>query len=322
MQEMATSYGNQILVAASHTGRIFVYDADLDSISMLDVLPTSGSGDAGEDSFPQSAATDSLSFVANDHRIGDMLTYGTKRFVVTYRPGSSGSGYYQYLVYDDDEPTNRQASTSTADYASTLQSGDFDFDIPFEQKVLHGFDVTYKPLTTGQSFKVEYQLDNSGSWTQAGSTQTSASADAAKGRTYLQVSTTSSTTKFFSMRTRITVTGTRTASVNYQPPIILGMATEAMVTAYDEVWELLVRLKDPQSRTRSSKSASMQYGAAARQFLLDTAAAKNVVAFLDGYKNRLPGKYTTNSVYIEELEDTIVRAGEGTMKLKLRSVPV
>lgn len=323
MQEMCSSYGNQILIAASHTGRIFVYDADLDSISMLDSMATSGSGDAGEDSFPQSATTDSLAFVANDQRIGDMVTYGTKRFVVLYQPGSSGQGYYPYVTYDDDEPINRQAGTSTNAYESTLQSGDYDYDIPFEQKVLYGFDVTYKPLTTGQSFKVEYQLDNSGSWTQAGSTQTSASADAAKGRTFLQVSTAASTVKFFSMRTRLTVTGTRTSSTNRQPPIILGLATEALMTAYEETWELLVRLKDPQARQRAGKSSTTMLGSKKRQFLRDTCAAKNVITFLDGYfyQPNLKGKYVTNTVTIEEIEDIIVRAGEGTMRVKLRSVP-
>lgn len=312
MQEMCTSYGGQIMIAAGTTGRIFIYDAELDAVSMLDSIATSGPGDS-------LSATDGLTFnaTAGNDRIGDMITFGTQRMAIIYDTSSSSSGNYRLLSYDDDEPGNRQGSTSTNDYTSTLESGDWDYNLPFEQKALMGFDVSYVPLTTGQSFQVSYSLD--GANYVATTAITSAHADAAKGRTFIQVSDGTTTTKFTSMRVKVSVTGTRTAAVNYKPPILLALSTESQLITYDQVWDLVVRLKDDQTRQKPGKRQSK--GSTARDWLLSVVANKSVVTFLDGYRYQLPGVYTTHTVTIEDPEDIIVRKGEGSMRLRLRSIP-
>lgn len=334
MQEMAQSYGNQILLAAGRTGRIFVYDGDLDALSMLDDLPTSGSGAGSvEDAYPQVNATESLLFVANDHRIGDMITYGTNRYVAIYRPGSATAndlGYtatltatqysYRVLNYSDDEPANRQSATATNDYTVPLEESIWDFDVPFEQKMLVGFDVTYDPLTTGQSFWIQYSVDGGG-W-KTTTVYNSASADAAKGRTFIDLTSTATATNFYEMKYRIYVQGTGTGGLYYQPPVIKGVCVEAQVVAYDITWDLLVYVKDPKPKEpRQGTFATMVSGYAIRNYLTNLRVLKTPVQFLDGYVSNNPGVFDTWTVTVEDVSDTIVHAGEGTMKVSLRTIP-
>lgn len=313
MQEMANSYGSQIMVAAGVTGRMFIYDAELDGMSMLDSIGTTGTE---TDSL---TATDAFTFLTNPpgDRIGDMMTFGGQRMAVVYDTNSSAAGSYRILSYDDDEPANRQGSTATADYSAPLESGDWDFDLPFEQKALMGFDVSYRPITTGQSFTVAYSLDQA-AYVTAG-TITSAHADAAKGRTFIAVSNGTTTTKFTSLRVKLTLIATRTAAVDYKPPIILSLSTEAQLITYDQLWELIIRLKDDQTRQKTGKR--QQKGSTARDWLLSTIANKSAVTFLDGYRYENPGNFTTHTCTIEDPEDIIIRKGEGSMRIRLRTIP-
>ncbi len=321
MQEMAASYGSQIMLAAARTGRVFIYDADMDGLSCLDDIATVVNDNSGglEVAAPRITDTDALAFTENSSRIADMVTYGTKRIVQTFNPSATVAGTtISILAYDDDEPINRQGSTATGDAITNLEVGDYDFDMPFDQKVLLGFDVMFKPLTTGQSFQLSYSLDGASYVTTTA--VTSVSADAAKGRTYVTVSSNSSTVKFGRMRWKITLTGARTGGVNYLPPIIYNVTSECMLMTYDEMWDLVLRFKDEKPGTRMSTHKVK--GSTLRDFLFTSANAKTVLAFVDGYVYSDPG-HTKSSVdvVIDSIEDIAIRNGEGSCKIRLRKVP-
>jgi hypothetical protein len=319
MQEMAGSYGSQILIAAARTGRIFVYDADMDGLSCLDDIATVANLEQGDEAAaPRIPPTDALSFTENSDRIADMITYGTKRLVQLFNPGAGGAGTsIQVLAYDDDEPANRQASTATNNAVTTLEVGDYDFGMPFDQKALLGFDVLFKPLTTGQSFMLSYSLDG-GTYTDLPAVDWT-SPDASKGRTYVTVSNGASTAKFGRMRWKITLTGARVTGTDHTPPIIYNVSTECALLSYDELWELIIRLKDDKPRTRGS--SRQVKGSTARDFLFNAAVSKAVLTFLDGYRYKDPGHYSTHTVVVDDVQDIIIRKGEGSCKLRLRAVP-
>ncbi len=348
MQEMSSSYGNQIMVAAARTGRVFIYDADMDAVSMLDSISTAGDdgeGSAGSTGSPFTSGTgpngssgdgglptDALSFTMNSDRIGQLATWGLWRFVFIFDPSQAvgTAGNYRLLYYSDDEKWNVQTSTATNDTQGGLDSGDWDFRLPFEQKALMGFDVSYEPLTTGQELEVWYKLDQ-GSWALA-AMLTSASADAAKGRTYIQVSASdgptfpggqtdppTTTVKFTSMRVKTILRGKRIAGVDHAPPVCLAVNAEAQLITFDHVWEIAIQLKDEKGGTRLKDRAVP--GEKLRQWVWNMVKDKSIVTFLDGYPYKQTGKYDTWSCTIENPQDVIKRNAEGTLRLTLRTVP-
>ena len=324
MKSMAPSYGSTILLAAVHQGRIFVYDADMDSLSCLDDIGVTAGTDNNNSNGTEAAApripnTDApasgVTFKTNSDCIGSMITFGQTRNILIYSPdNNTGWSTYRMLSYQDEEPLNRQAGTATNSAVTKLEIGDYDYNMPFDQKALLGFDVLFAPLTTGQSFTLEYSTDGA-AYVSAG-TVTSASADAAKGRTYVTVSTGSSTVKFGRMRYRITLTGTSTNL----PPILYNVTVEGALLAYDEIWELRLKVKDEDNRARPG--GRKVDGAKIRDWLFTAQNNHSVVTFLDGYYYKQPGQYKTNTVVIDQIEDYIIRIAEGTLYIKLRSVPV
>ncbi len=322
MQEMAGAYGNTLMIAAARSGRIFIYDADMDSITNLDMIVTDALSSESVDTSPFIPPTDALVFSENKERIGDMLTWGTKRIVAVYNPQAGASTTVQMMAYDDDEPANRQKGTVTNSSTCKLDTGDYDFGLPFDQKTLLGFDVLTEPLTAGMSIVVQYSLDGA-PFVTAG-TLTSATAGAAVGRMYVTVATAASNAFFFSrLRYRLTVTGT---NGNF-PPRIYNVADESQLVSYEELWHLIVRLKDEQDQYGNSRPSSRRVlGQTAREWLFTTARNKQVVTFLDGYAYRTlkadgTAGFTTNTVVIEQVEDIVIRKGESSAKLILRAVP-
>jgi hypothetical protein len=294
MQEMANSYGSQILVAAARTGRIFVYDMEMDAISLLDDLDTDSQ----------------ITFTDNDHKIGQLATYGTRRFAAIYRPGASGAGTsIQVVSYEDDEPANRQDN-----WGAYLYSGSWDYNYPFAQKILLGFHVTFEPLAANQRITIGYSLDG-GSWTDLPAI-TNTTDGASQGRVYLQVSDTTDTKLFYSMKMRIKLESTANGVLT---PILYAVTAQAKPFQQDELWSLALRVKDEQPGTRPSYRAAR--GNQIRDWLVGVSRTGEVVTFLDGYRSKLPGDYDSYEVTIERISDTIARPGEGVMFVTLRRVP-
>jgi hypothetical protein len=326
MDVMCPTYDDSVLVGDSATGRIFQYDTTADCLSMFDDLSTELLTE-GSPTTTRPAKTDALVYtVANARRIGSMLTMGARRFVGIY-----GGSVTESMTYVNDEPANRQAGTGTNTYSASLESGLWDFELPFDKKTLMGYDVTFDATTipVGASILVEYSIDGA-AWATAG-TVTSASTGATQGRCYIQVSTGTplgTTVPFSLLKTRVTLSGTS----GVKPPVLWGVAAEATIIQYEETWDLIVRIKDSQAGTRAGRSGTMQTGAAKARFLRTAAANKQVVTFLDGYMYPLNKEaantgqgdqagYDVHTVTVENPELILVKKGEGDMMLTLRAIP-
>jgi hypothetical protein len=298
MQEITPSYGSQVMVAAANTGRIFIYDHDLDSITMFDDLDSGRTPDNN---------SDGTVFASMVQRVGSMATFGRWRFATIYQPDAPGSGNIQVLRWATDEEGDRENGASIS---GELTSGSWDFDIPLEKKTLIGFHVLFEPLTAGQQIQIGYSIDG-GSFVSAG-TITPATPGASAGKVFLQVSSDTSTVQFYRLTLRIKLTGG-------PGPILKAVTTEARIIAHDESWTLLLRVKDEQNSTRPTNRAAQ--GPTIRDWLLDAANARIIVPFQDGYRYKLPGTYSQHQVIIEEVSDVIQRQGEGIMRVTLRRVP-
>lgn len=309
LSAIAASHSADVFFADGVKGRLWVYNAEEDAVSMLDSFATSG-GDAAISGSIGGAGTNPTSSFTFDttetNYVTDLITWGGLRFVAI---NDTGAQTFQILRYQDDEPSNRGTGTAT-----TLTSGVNNFNLPFQQKYLTGFDVMWKidpnsTWTTGQSIIVEYDIDGQGFVT-AG-TIDSTSADKNKGRTFIALATPPT---FSLVRVRVTLSGTS----GVKPPILVGLAGEAQ--SYQEVLELMVMLKNPMGNTRRGPNATSASAWAARNFLRTIAKSGAAVTVVDGYMDPRPGQTTTYTMTVDTVEDIVVRDGEGTMRVTLRTV--
>lgn len=296
MQEACPSYGKQIMVAGAFTGRVFVYDAEFDSITLLDDLPF----DFGDS--PQL-------------KVGALLTYGPYRLAAVYSPGSAAATAGNFTIYNwlDDEPTNRESGIAMP----TMESGAWDFDFPQERKALTGFHATFVPLIAGQTIDISYNLDGNGWVSLAQITSTTdysatGGGKASEGRVYIPVSTGTTTKKFYSMKFRIDAAGTAVL-----PPIIYGVVPEASLFAKVRIWDLVVRVKD-ETQTNARPTGRAVQAEDIRDYLETIMENSAVVTFLDGYRyRRRPGKYAVHTVMVLEASDSILSGAEGSMSVRL-----
>jgi len=195
----------------------------------------------------------------------------------------------------------------------TLDSSAHDLGFPMDEKDLLGIHVVQDPSIATGTVQVYYQLDEDGTWTSAGTT-----AGGSK-HTYFTVSTNSATKKFRQLRVRMVgANGCRVFSVT----------SRSYMNTYQETWRLRLKLVDEKASVGPSSRRLPAWKI--RDFLLTTAAAKNVVAFLDGA--RYPkkggageagpgGSPASVDVVIEFPTDTIqTDHAEGSMEVILRSV--
>lgn len=289
MDALAPSYGAQVLVA-DKLGKVFVYDAEFNSISLLsDLALTATAG------------------------VGSMLTSGTKRIVACYTPGAEGTTYTIY-AYNDDETRESVGSLSY-----TLDSGTWDFDQPHVSKGLAGFHVVWQVegtttsgLLANQRITVSYAADGGSYVNCTPVTSATTPSSGVKGRHFVAVTTGSSTPKFHNLKVRVTLDNNATNGV--KPPILCSVTPEAIPFEDRETWTLALRCKD--DRETGSR------GDLLRDNLRTLKSSRAAVTFLDGY--RYPKEKQASSshvVFVDALEDVIVRAGEGTVRVRLVAVP-
>lgn len=305
LQGMAGSYGSQILLTAKGKGRVFIYDAEADGLSMLDDLERASGSDP-----------DGLQFDSAQHRISGCVTWGGYRYVAIHKPGGSGTGSYQVVVYSDDEPAQRETGLNLTSYTGaqcTWESPNWDYDYPMEQKDLIGFHVVFEPLVSGQFIDVSYSLDpatSSPSYT-ALAQITSSTSGASTGRVFIPVATSSSQKKFMRLRYKMKLT----SSTAVKTPIIYSIVAEAKLVRKREEWEMIIRAKDQNARTRPLDRNDK--GQTIRDWLVTMAKAGSILEFQDGYRKKARSDHTTHTVVIKELEDIILENNEGWARVRL-----
>ena len=302
MQEMANSYGSQILIAAARLGKIFIYDKDFNSVSMLDDLAYDGAG---------------------TNKIGDMVTFGRWRIVASYEPAAAnGTGDITFFRWKSDELADRESvgSLSHSQYSPT-----WDYGFPFDSKTLSGYHVMFEPLVANQRIILSYSLD--GAAYVATTTITSATAGASSGRVFVPVATGANDPKFSRLKNKLTIDNNATTGV--KQPIVYAYSPEVSLMNYAEIWDLVVRVKDEHQQRGRPTDRAMN-GSWIRDNLETLATQKKIVTFLDGsrYADK-PNHFTTHTVRIVSVADGIIRTGnekdrsaEGTCTVRLKAIPI
>ena len=236
------------------------------------------------------------------------------------------SGNVTLVAHSDDELTNRQASTSTGNLAMSEYSPEHDFGLPYDGKLFHGVHVTWdvedaattSGLKTGQSIEVYGTFDGAAEVTIGTITSSTTPSTGIKGRHFIQYLPGGTTLKFFKMKTRTVLKGTRTASIDYQPPNLWSMFCEASPANFKETWTLVVRVKDelPGERpsTRKFRAPTL------RTYLEDLKQTGTAVTLTDGFRVQAGDTPTTHTVTVEKISDVIERNAEGRMQVVLKAV--
>lgn len=272
---LAPSLGDQLLIGCTKgtsgvdlVNYLFAYDTVLDAFSEIGSHSTLTDGD-----------------------LGGVVTFLNKRMMLLTTAGSINT-----IQFDPD--------TNISSGSFSEVSAAWDFDLPEAEKILAGFHVQHSPLAGGASFSVDYQIDEDGNWVNGSAISTPASAT----RTYVPISSNSSTKKFRILRVRIN--GSNGIK-------IYSVTARGTTVDYVEVWDLVLRIRDEAPGLRpSDRQADAEV---LRDYLFDIANDKSVVQFNDGYRYR-SNNFSTHDVVVENPQDVIERRAEGNVRVRLRSV--
>lgn len=194
-------------------------------------------------------------------------------------------------------------TTRTGIYESAIN----DFDI-VDDKVLLSILCTTEPLPANSSVVVKYQLDQDGTWHTAGTMDTTNQTE----ERFL-ISTDSVTRTFSNLQIRLELSNGGTST---ETPEVRSIQTRSTVAKGVNVWDLLLKADDElgQMQNRSWNGATLISN-------IETAGdTEQVVALLDGYKDRSPKVSTEYDVIIDDYEVMLERAGEGVVRVRLREV--
>ena len=267
---LAGGPGYQVLIGDtkdSSSGMVYVYDAEADGLSTLSALSSWGT-------------------------VSAVVTFGQYRIVAGYSGTTAKTRAY--------------AADTVTSGSWDWYSGIWDQGYPFATKALLGFRIVVEPLSASGTVQVYYQVDESGSWTSAG-TITGAGSKSA----FFQVSTGGSTIKFKSLRVRMD--GTNGSKV-------LNLTAVSRVMDYSETWKLRLRIQDEDVASNARPSNRLAKADVLRDNIISAVTSQSLVTFLDGARYERPGQYSTHTVIIEAPRDSISRNAQGHMEVILRGV--
>lgn len=234
-------------------------------------------------------------------RLDDLSAWGDLGDVITFRK-------YRIAAGNNGTTAKCRAWQSDKNPSGSWEwiSPRWDLGYPFADKSLQGFHIVAEPLPASGTVQVYYQDDEDGTWTLAGTLSGTGNTSA-----YLAVSDSTTTVKFKQMRVRMV--GANAAKV-------FSLTCRSQVLDTTESWTLALRLKDEQTATNARPVHRLEPAETLRTNLETLIANKDIVTFLDGYKYKRPGDFSTHSVTVEYPTDFIERLAEGTATVRLRAI--
>lgn len=179
-----------------------------------------------------------------------------------------------------------------------------------DEKILSSIRVTCEAVPTDWTISVDYQLDESGSWVNAGSV-----AATAKGGTFT-VTTDSSTKTFRQVRLRVTFVWAGTGDPT-TTPVLLGVEARAQVTQKLKSWNLMLECQDDNDQAQGQSFTGAQKIDNIQAIAM---SGGNAISFKNGMTSRLPGAYDEYDVVVDSARLSITKPGEGYALLRLVEV--
>ena len=200
--------------------------------------------------------------------------------------------------------TYRTKSTYAA--SGSLITAVHDFDIA-DNKTLQAITIHTEPLPSGTSVQVHYQINQSGTWVDAGTEDT----DNATSKTFT-VSTDSSSVKFSNLQLKVTL-ATSTAS---NTPVVRAVQVRAIPSEYVKEWDLLIDVNDEDAQAQGQSLT----GATLIDNIKSSAATENVLQFDNGYESSSAGTYDAHDVIIRQYQLQLDTPGQGSALVRVREI--
>ncbi len=193
------------------------------------------------------------------------------------------------------------------EYSATpgqLETTVHDFNLA-DPKQLIDIELVCEPLPANASIQVEYQVDEDGTWTSAGTYNTLNGT----GTTF-SIADSGTPVSFRVLRLRFTLTRGSTTTT----PVLLNVTVSATVVASVRVWELLLDVSDEdgQAQNRSWNGEKLI------DQIMSSANNETVLAFKDGYQSRDPNDFDSYDVVIDSAAVLLDRPGEGIVAVTMR----
>ncbi len=179
-----------------------------------------------------------------------------------------------------------------------------------DEKILSSIRVSCEVVPTDWTVSVDYDLDETGSWTNAGSV-----AAGTKGSTFA-ITTGSSTKKFRQLRLRVQLVY-GAAGVPTTTPIVLSIEARAQVTQKLRSWAVILDCSDDQGQAQEQNLKGHQ-----KIDNIQTAGTPggDAVTFKNGYSHRQPNSFDTYNVTVDDYEIFFIKPGEGYAVVRLIEV--
>ena len=234
-----------------------------------------------------------VSLGGQNKAVSDLVYFDGVYYVAMNDAVSDGGNYVAHFntrLFDD----------GTADDSSLIFASN-DFGIS-EEKVLHSFEVITEPLPANTVVLVQYMLDDGNPTSLVQHSTTGATSKR------VVVSTSTATKKFNSLQMKLTLRSSDGADT----PVVKALNVYATVAKRVRTWTLLLDISDSQ--------AVSGYGGAELLQNLELAVDDEVVAFIDGYRDRGPASAITYDVIFDRELTNLSYAQEGVVMVVLREV--
>lgn len=202
---------------------------------------------------------------------------------------------------------NDGTRVDTSTVTARLDSAVHDFGV-VDEKILLSIRLMTEPLPTNSSVEIQYQLNQDGVWTSAGTY----SADSGTGTTFT-ISSSGDVKTFRNLQLRLILDNGGTTT---DTPVILSVSTRATVSAGLKLWDLLLDVADDEGEAGGERTSGSDKIANVET----VGDADTVVEFKDGYQNREVGQFESFDVVMDEYSIDLNRPQEGTAFVRLRQV--
>lgn len=196
-------------------------------------------------------------------------------------------------------------TTSSNEYISSI----FDNGLPFETKMLTEIVLLTDPIPTGTSVAVQYDADQTGTWTHLG--------NCTRGQAthHLRVSLPDNAVTYGTIQVRV-VLGTNGSAT----PVIYGITVRGLTTSTEDYIDLNLLLADEDSSSRVH--GKQRTGGEMAQYLRSLKTAGTPVGLTDYYGadsgRKGAGAAISNLVRIESVDQIFVKQGEGRGFVRMR----
>lgn len=212
---------------------------------------------------------------------------------------------HQFALFTEEVHVTGSVGTYRTAGQNNYLSSIYDFSLPGVRKILDRIDVLTETMPADTDVKIEYQIDNSGTWVPA-ATFTSGS------NHRVGISTQDSSVQFSALQIRCTLGSLTGVST----PAVTAIIPRAFPVEFEEFIDLVLLCSDEDSGFHVDDQIAT--GADLARNIRSLCANGNYVSFVDAYDSQQLDDAPEYTVRVESFEQQHVRQGESRMVVSLR----